>query len=152
MAIAGGHALPIPHAGYKCSPNESTLVEDTLSQRHVGGLPKRLIADRAYDSDRLDERQRQEHSVELIVPNRRRRKLTQDGRSLRRYRRRWNVERLFCLPEELPPYLRPLELSLNGSTRMHVDSLETSTRLSLVLFCVSCARQPRRYQQREAAK
>jgi len=43
-------------------------------------LPKRLIADRAYDSDRLDERQRQEHSVELIVPNRRRRKLTQDGR------------------------------------------------------------------------
>ena len=64
--------LFLSHAGYKCSPNESTLVEDTLSQRHVGGLPKRLIEDRAYDSDRLDERQRQEHRVELIVPNRRR--------------------------------------------------------------------------------
>jgi transposase len=62
------------------SPNESTLVEDTL-----GGLPKRLIADRAYDSDRVDERLRQEHSLELIVPNRGRRKRTQDGRPLRRY-------------------------------------------------------------------
>ena len=155
--IADGHGLPIAVRVTSSSPNESTLVEDTLSQRHVGGLPKRLIADRAYDSDRLDERLRQEHSVGLIVPTRRRRKRTQDGRPLRRYRRRWKVERLFCLAEELPPYLQPLgtpcrQLSRNGSTRMHVDSLETSMGLLLVLFCVSCARQPRRYQQREAAK
>jgi transposase len=108
MAIADGHGLPIAVRVTSSSPNESTLVEDTLSQRHVGGLPKRLIADRAYDSDRLDERLRQEHSVGLIVPTRRRRKRTQDGRPLRRYRRRWKVERLFCLAEELPPYLQPL--------------------------------------------
>jgi hypothetical protein len=31
-------------------------------------IAERLIADRADDSDRLDERLRQEHSVELIVP------------------------------------------------------------------------------------
>jgi transposase len=32
----------------------------------------------------------------MIAPNRRRRKRTQDGRPLRRYLRRWKVERLFA--------------------------------------------------------
>lgn len=72
MAIADGHGLPIAVRVTSSSPNESTLIEDTHSQRHVGGLPKRLSADRAYDRDRLDERLREEHSVELIVLKRRR--------------------------------------------------------------------------------
>lgn len=55
-----------------------------------------MIGDRAYDSDRLDERLRREQGVELIAPNRRRRKRTQDGRPLRRYLRRWKIERLFA--------------------------------------------------------
>ena len=78
------------------SPNESTLVEDTLGQRHVSGLPERLIEDRAYDSDRLDQRLRNEHGAELIAPNRRRRRRIQDARPLRRYLRRWKIERLFA--------------------------------------------------------
>jgi transposase len=32
----------------------------------------------------------------MIAPNRRGRKKTQDGRPLRRYKRRWKVERLFA--------------------------------------------------------
>lgn len=60
-------------------------------------LPDKLIGDRAYDSDPLDERLRREHGVDLIAPNRRRkRRRTQDGRPLRRYLRRWKVERLFA--------------------------------------------------------
>jgi transposase len=55
-----------------------------------------MIGDRAYDSDRLDERLRQEHGIEPIAPNRRRRRRTQDGRPLRRYLRCWKVERLFA--------------------------------------------------------
>ena len=47
-----------------------------------------------YDSDRLDERLRREQGVAMIAPNRRRRKRTQDGRPLRRYLRRWKIERL----------------------------------------------------------
>ena len=36
-------------------------------------------------------------AIELIAPNRRgRKRITQDGRKLRRYRRRWKVERLFA--------------------------------------------------------
>ena len=60
-------------------------------------LPQRLIGDRAYDSDGLDTALR-EQGVEMIAPHRRNRtrSKTQDGRPLRRYRRRWKVERLFA--------------------------------------------------------
>jgi transposase len=59
-------------------------------------LPERLIGDKAYDSDALDE-QMSEYGIEMISPNRSNRKQkTQDGRPLRRYRRRWKVERLFA--------------------------------------------------------
>jgi len=60
-------------------------------------LPKRLIGDRGYDSDPLDERLRRAHGVEMIAPHRKnKRKRTQDGRPLRRYLRRWKIERLFA--------------------------------------------------------
>ena len=55
-----------------------------------------MIGDKAYDSDRLDERLREEQGVELIAPNRRKRRRTQDRRPLRRYLRRWKIERLFA--------------------------------------------------------
>lgn len=96
MAIADCHGLPVAVGVTSASPNESTLVEATLAQRHIAALPKRMIGDKAYDSDRLDERLRQEQGVELIAPNRRKRRRTQDGRPLRRYLRRWKVERLFA--------------------------------------------------------
>jgi transposase len=95
MAIADSHGLPIAVRVTSASPNESTLVEATLAERYVAALPKRMIGDKAYDSDRLDERLQQQ-GVELIAPNRRKRRRTQDGRPLRRYLRRWKIERLFA--------------------------------------------------------
>lgn len=60
-------------------------------------VPQRLIGDKAYDSDPLDERLLRQYGVELIAPNRESRsRRTQDGRPLRRYRRRWKIERLFA--------------------------------------------------------
>jgi transposase len=40
----------------------------------------------------------QEHGIEMICSHRRKRKKpkTQDGRTLRRYKRRWKVERTFA--------------------------------------------------------
>ena len=75
---------------------ESTLVA-TLDSRFVAELPERLIGDRAYDADPLDAALA-ELGVELIAPHRRgrTRPKTQDGRPLRRFRRRWKVERLFA--------------------------------------------------------
>jgi transposase len=56
-----------------------------------------LIGDRAYESNALDQRLRAERGIELIAPHlSTRRRKTQDGRSLRRYKRRWKVERLFA--------------------------------------------------------
>jgi transposase len=61
-------------------------------------LPVRVIGDKAYDSDNLDRRLAEERSVEMIAPHRgnRSKTTTQDGRALRRYKRRWKIERLFA--------------------------------------------------------
>jgi transposase len=57
----------------------------------------RLIGDKAYDSDRLDRDLAERYGIEMIAPHRGERRMpTQDGRPLRRYRRRWRVERLFA--------------------------------------------------------
>lgn len=76
---------------------EGTLVEETIDSGFLAAAPERLVGDRAYDSDGLDERLWTERGIELIARHRsnRRRAKTQDGRLLRRMRRRWRVERLF---------------------------------------------------------
>ena len=56
-----------------------------------------MIGDKAYDSDKLDA-SLAEQGIELIAPHKtnRRRAPTQDARTLRRYKRRWKIERLFA--------------------------------------------------------
>ena len=63
----------------------------------IEAKPANLIGDRAYDSDKLDAELRAE-GIEMISPHRsnRVRAKTQDGRRLRRYERRWIVERFFA--------------------------------------------------------
>jgi transposase len=97
MAIADGSSLPLAVHAASASPHEVTLVGETLSERFVKECPSRLVGDRAYDSDPLDEALLGE-GIEMIAPHRRNRKKakTQDGRKLRRYKRRWKVERLFA--------------------------------------------------------
>src|SRR5208337_1001550 len=83
------------------SPAEVTLAEATLAEVRVPRpkgrprqKPERVIADRGYDSDPLRERLKK-RGIELIVPYRKNNKQRryQDGRKLRRYKRRWIVER-----------------------------------------------------------
>jgi transposase len=96
MAVADGHGLPLAVDVASASPAEVRLVISTLEARFIPELPERLIGDKAYDSDPLAA-QLAEGGVELIAPNRSNRTVkTQDGRPLRRYRRRWKVERLFA--------------------------------------------------------
>jgi len=98
MAIADRSGLPIAISVTSASPHEVTLVETTVESLWIKENPHRLIGDKAYDSDKLDDRLRDEYSIELIAPHRTNRKKfpTQDGRVLRRYCRRWRVERLFA--------------------------------------------------------
>ena len=96
MAIADRAGLPIAATIASASPHEVTLVEQTLNASFLPDNPDRLIGDAAYDSDPLD-RHLAALDIELIAPHRGNRvNLTQDGRSLRRYKRRWKIERLFA--------------------------------------------------------
>jgi len=68
----------------------------TLLHLVVPDAPQNLVADNAYDSDRLDA-ELKFYGIELIAPHRRNRKNpTQDRRGLKRYQRRWKIERLFA--------------------------------------------------------
>jgi len=97
VAICNDHSLPLAVSIQSASPHESQLVEETLAQSFLDELPARLIGDAAYDSDPLDAYLRKTYDVELIAPHKSNRKrITQDGRPFRRYRRRWCVERLFA--------------------------------------------------------
>jgi hypothetical protein len=55
MAMADGAGLPLAVCAASATPHEVTLVAPTLDSRFVDELPKRLIGDRAYDADPLDE-------------------------------------------------------------------------------------------------
>jgi transposase len=97
MAIAAANSLPLAVSVQTASPHESQLVEEVLASSFLDELPARLIGDRAYDSDPLDRKLKAEYDIELIAPHREGRKhKTQDGRPLRRYQKRWHVERLFA--------------------------------------------------------
>lgn len=97
MAICDGHGLPLAVHVASASPHEPHLVPATLDARFLPELPARLIGDRGYDSDALDATLRERYQIEMIARHRRgRRTPTQDGRPLRRTRRRWKIERLFA--------------------------------------------------------
>ena len=96
MAVVDGNGLPVAIDVASASPAEVRLVTSTLDARFIPELPERLIGDKAYDSDAPAE-ELADLGIQLIAPHRKRRKnKTQDGRCLRRYRRRWKVERLFA--------------------------------------------------------
>jgi transposase len=96
MAIADRHGLPVAVLVESATPHEVTLVNATVAQTLVRKRPEHLVGDAAYESDQLDA-ELARRGIELIAPHRSdRKRKTQDGRPLRRYRRRWKVERLFA--------------------------------------------------------
>lgn len=101
MVLVDGGGLPLGVRLESASPGEATLAEATLAEVKVPRpkgrprqKPERVIADRAYDSDPLRERLKK-RGIELIVPYRKNNKQRRyhDGRKLRRYKRRWIIER-----------------------------------------------------------
>ena len=97
MVVADNASLPLAVHAAPAAAHEVSLVTETLVQGFTAGQPERLIGDKAYDCDPLD-RELAARGIELIAPHRsnRKRAATQDGRRLRRYARRWKVERLWA--------------------------------------------------------
>ena len=96
MGIVDRRGLPLSVSTHAANHHEVTLVQLSFDFYMIEAKPENLIGDKAYDSDPLDEELREE-GVEMIAPHRknRKRRMTQDGRRLRRYQRRWLVERFF---------------------------------------------------------
>jgi transposase len=102
MVLADGAGTPLGVYLDSASPQEVKLLEKTLDavqvKRKEGGRrrfrPDHLIADKGYDSDEV-RRMLRERGIEPVIPHRSNRikPPTQDGRKLRRYRRRWIIER-----------------------------------------------------------
>ena len=97
MAVADSTGLPVAVHTTSASPHEVKLVGATICERFTDERPGKIIGDKAYDSDPLDA-ELKKLDIELIAPHKANRKKaqTQDGRCLRRYRRRWKIERLFA--------------------------------------------------------
>lgn len=97
MAMADRSGLPYALHVDSASPHEVRLVGKTIEGRFLVRLPERIIGDKAYDSDPLDA-DLAALGVRMIAPHKggRKRPKTQDGRPLKRYKRRWKVERLFA--------------------------------------------------------
>lgn len=95
MVLVDARGLPVAVTTGSATPHESKLVQGLFDFMLTSDTPERIIGDKAYDSDALDE-ELDDVGIEMIAPHRSNRKkanTTQDGRSLRRYKRRWTVER-----------------------------------------------------------
>jgi hypothetical protein len=81
MVIVEKSGLPVGLHVCSASPSEVTLVDSVLENRFTDEMPLRLIGDKAYDSDPLDE-YLEEIGIEMISPHKinRVKPPTQDGR------------------------------------------------------------------------
>jgi transposase len=94
MVHSEGHGIPVATTIASASPNEVTLIEPLLDSRVIRRNPKRLLYDKAADSDPLRARLAK-RKIELVCRHRvnRTKPAMQDGRKLRRIKRRWKIER-----------------------------------------------------------
>ena len=103
MVLVDGRGTPLGLHVDSASPAEVKLLVPTLETVRVGSAhqpgrprktPERLIADRGYDSNQARETL-VNRGIEPVIPARSNNTIAthQDGRSLRRYQRRWIIER-----------------------------------------------------------
>lgn len=95
MVVAEGHGIPVALAVHSASPHEVKLAESTVNliDRKFRKCMGHLVGDNAYDSLSLRFRLKSQ-GIHLVSPHKSNRvNPVQDGRALRRYKRRWKIER-----------------------------------------------------------
>ena len=94
MLMVDGNGKPLSVFTLAANFAEVSSIETLVDTRLSKQMPKRLLYDKAADADWLREAL-SARGLQLICPHRRSRKrpATQDGRALRRYVRRYRVER-----------------------------------------------------------
>lgn len=95
MVLADGHGIPVAPEIHSARPAEVNLIKPLLDGQLLPKPPERLISHRVTDSDTLQDRLAS-LGIELICPHRSNRvkPARQDGRKLRRNKRRYKIERL----------------------------------------------------------
>jgi transposase len=94
MVLADGAGTPVGVGVASASPAEVSLALPVVENLLEEYAPVRLIGDLGYDSNRL-RAELARRGIEPVIPARSnsRNATHQDGRKLRRYRRRWTIER-----------------------------------------------------------
>lgn len=130
MVLVDARGLPVAVDTAPANRAECQCVQQMFDFMLPAETPPRMIGDKAYDSDPLDA-SLAEQGVEMISPhrsNRRPDKKTQDGRPLRRYKRRWKVERTIAWLQ----HFRRLCIRWERSTAMFQGFLHIGCTLLLL--------------------
>ena len=95
MVVVDGAGVPLALTVHSATPSETKMIEPTPDRS--GRQPERLVLDKAFDSEQFRDRIAARGTYP-IVPYRKRAVSRRygDGRELRRYKRRWKVERTFA--------------------------------------------------------
>jgi transposase len=95
VVVVDGGGVPLALTVHSASPSETKLIGPTLDR--LKRQPGHLVLDKAFDSDKFRD-EIAARGTYPVVPYRRRAvsKKYGDGRKLRRYKRRWKVERTFA--------------------------------------------------------
>ncbi|MEM6798687.1 MAG: transposase [Planctomycetota bacterium] len=94
MVLADAQGLPLAVDTASAREAEVNLIEPLIDAAATPFVPDKLIYDKAADCDALRDRLAG-RNIDLVSPHRKNRvrPKRQDGRKLRRYRRRWKIER-----------------------------------------------------------
>ncbi|MBK9126260.1 MAG: IS5 family transposase [Phycisphaerales bacterium] len=128
MVLVDAKGLPVAIETLSATRHESRLVQRLFDFMLTRGTPERVIGDKAYDSDELAA-DLAERGTELIAPHRsNRRHATQDGRPLRRFKRRWTVERTIAWIQ----HFRRLCIRWEKSTKLFQGFLHLACAILLI--------------------
>ena len=130
MVLIDAKGLPVSVDTAPANRAESHCIQQLFPFMLTETSPVRIIGDKAYDSDPLDESMT-EKGIEMIAPHRSNRKpenKTPDGRPLRRSKRRWKVERTIAWLQ----HYRRLCIRWEKSTKLFQAFLHFSCTLLLL--------------------
>lgn len=130
MVLVDARGLPLAVNTTSATPHECRLVQQLFDFMLTTQTPERMIGDKAFDSDELDEAMAA-RGTEVIAPHRKNRRpenRTQDGRALRRYKRRYKVERTISWFENF----RRLCIRWEKSTKMFEGYLHLGCTILLL--------------------
>jgi len=95
VVVGSGASVPLACTVASASPSATKMIEPTLDK--LTRRPARIVMDKEFDSDRFRDRIAA-RGIDPIIPYRywARERRYDDRRKLRRYKKRWVIERLFA--------------------------------------------------------